>query len=338
MAHEDPKGVSGAPGLQQAAVHGGDARLAGDLSASRLSGQAVAAAFVNADAGAAVADQEPGDVPGEVGPAHLRSWVLLFALWATGAPVARAVSGDKPAPAHRPGPATVTATYEAAEFPDIYLGAGGEIRGEQGIEIWEVGRPSRLNRELGIVHVVAAAVSARQPAQLTEKEFLAFAEETAAKVAVKAGGNALVLTDVFKDKHGAVHFDYRVSVFLREDESVDGPILFDASIKDADGNRVPNGTATAIQITHDPDNDPIVLVWPETGPFTHTRVGGNVLVKVCVSIDGRVTEATIVKSSGTALLDIRAFRKARNSKYEPSKVHDRPVASCRYSRYIWKAY
>lgn len=116
-----------------------------------------------------------------------RSWVLLFALWATVALMAGAASSDNPAPTHWSGPGAVTATYETAEFPDVYLGAGGQVRREQGIEIWEVGRPSRLNRELGIVHVVAAAGSARQPAQLTEKEFLSFAEETAAKVAFKAG-------------------------------------------------------------------------------------------------------------------------------------------------------
>jgi TonB family protein len=254
----------------------------------------------------------------------LRFWVLLRAFWATGVLGAPAASSADSAPAPWPGPAAVTATYESAKYPDLYQGDGGEIKSVQGIEIWEVGRPTRPNRELGVVHVVVAAVSPSQPAQLTDREFFDLVEGMVATAALKVGGGVVVLRDILKDNTGAMHFKYRVSVYSTESGVPGDPVLHDATTKDADGNSVPNGVGTAIHTTWVPDIGPNHLI------------AGDALANICVGVDGSVTEATIIKSSGHAELDTIALRAARTSRYSPSTVRGRPVASCKYMRYTWK--
>jgi TonB family protein len=252
----------------------------------------------------------------------------------------RYVSAGDATAASWPAADSVTTNYEPTEFHDVYLGAGGEVRRVQGIDIWESGRPARMNRELGTVHVVVAATTSKSPAVWTTDEFFAYSEGAVAKLAAAAGGNAVVLTDVAKDERGATHFGYRVSAYLAEGDRTEGPVLFDEAIKDADGNRAPNGTSTGIRITRAVNfGHHLIKVVPEPGiRGPGPRVSGNVLAKLCVGADKQVTDASVVKSSGSEILDIAAMGLTKGSRYEPATVHGRPVASCEYVRYVWKPY
>ena len=220
----------------------------------------------------------------------------------------------------------MAASYEPYQDADVYEGEGAEIKYVQGLEFWIVGKPAQLHRDLGIVHITVAPLSSRLPAELTDKDFFDVVEAMVAKDALKAGGNAVVLRSALKDPKGTTHLDYRVIAYSPEGARVDGPVLHDPTIKDADGNKVPNGIGTDVRTIQAAD------AAEENVDFLE----GTALANVCVGADGAVGDVTIVQSSGHKELDALALKSARTSKYLPATVHDRPIAHCKYIRYTWQ--
>lgn len=56
------------------------------------------------------------------------------------------------------------------------------------------------------------------------------------------------------------------------------------------------------------------------------RTNGKALVQVALDDAGRVTNVTVVASSGNALLDRAALKTVRDATYEPASVGGIPVA------------
>lgn len=55
-------------------------------------------------------------------------------------------------------------------------------------------------------------------------------------------------------------------------------------------------------------------------------IEGSVMIKAFVDINGDVTEAKVVKSSGVQSMDNSALESAKRSKFEPGIKDDKPVA------------
>ncbi len=251
---------------------------------------------------------------------------LLAVVWTTSGLAASDSPDHDKAIAIWPGPDAVSTTFKPAESPIFYQGEGGTTKSVQGIDFWNFGRPSRVNRMLGTVTVKIAPLKKGQSPQLSGEDFNTLIEESAAKVASTAGASAAILMQIFKYSDGTVYCTYRLVVYLPEGAVADAPILKDATMMDADGNKVQNGSEVPIRTLRVPDL--------HKGDWLH--VEASAFVMVCVGIDGAVTETSIITSSGHKELDAIALEAARSGKYSPATARDRPVSSCKDYKMTWK--
>jgi len=179
---------------------------------------------------------------------------------------------------------------------------------------------------LGTVRVKIAPLKSGQSQKLNSDEFNTLIDETVAKAASTAGASAAILMQVSRERDGTSYCYYRLVVYLPEGAVVDAPIWKDATVMDADGNKVSNGLEKPIT----------TLQWPDMTEGNRWRPAGTAFVHVCVGIDGAVTESSIVTSSGDKESDALGLKAARNARYSPATVRGRPVNSCKNYRITWK--
>ena len=195
----------------------------------------------------------------------------------------------------------------------------------QGIDFWVIGRPPRANKMLGTVTVDVAALKPKQAPQLTNEEFFSVVQEKVASQASGLGASAAILTSVLKDQRGNAHLYYRVVVYLPENTIFDAPVRNDPTLLDADGNKVANGLETPIS----------TLMLPDISDGNRWRFDGTAVVNVCVGTDGKLTEDSIITSSGHKELDALGLDTMKHGKYSPATVRGRPVVSCKDYRLTW---
>jgi TonB family protein len=117
-----------------------------------------------------------------------------------------------------------------------------------------------------------------------------------------------------------------------------GPENFKEPVRSADipvGNGpVSSGPGPGSGAKHEgnlpvPDVTPVMVYAPKRGYPVQARKHnweGRVWVKALVGIDGKVKEATVLESSGCAILDASALKSAKKRRYKPAQKDGNPVA------------
>lgn len=242
------------------------------------------------------------------------------------------VASDSPSPADSallwPGPDAVSATFRPVDTPMLFQGEGGSVATVRGVDLWIVGRPSRVNRVLGILTIKVAGLQPGQPAQLNNRQFNVLIEDTVVKEASKAGAVAAILMEVSKEHDGTSTLYYRLITYLPEGAVADVPISRDPTIRDADGRVAPNGSEVPLKMLE----PPIMLDGDRPLPDGHATVN------ICVGANGRLTGSSIVVSSGDNHTDGILYLQIKYGKYSAATVHGHPIDSCEDFPLSWKTH
>ena len=212
-------------------------------------------------------------------------------------------------------PTTISLAYTALKNPMFFQGDGGTARTVDGIEFWDTGRPQKVNKAI-------ASVSS----QLTRRNWgtpdqRAALESALAKLAREIKGDAVIPLTLPDDTAG--EGPLRVWIIKYTDEAPPRGILLqhDESVKDADGNVVPNGSEKPMRGIRFAD------VNEAMGPGRHSL--GEAVVRVCINADGTSAETPlVVRSSGHRDVDEGAVREMMRSTFAPATVNGKPVRSC----------
>jgi len=250
----------------------------------------------------------------------------MAALWAFAGSAASDPADHDNARAIWPGPAAVNTVFSPTDSPVLLQGKGGKVKSVRGIDLWSVGRPSRVNRLLGMLTVRIAPLKHGQAPQLNNQQFDALIDDTVVNAATTAGASAAVLTDLLKLDDGTALIYYRLVAYLPEGAVLDAPIHKDPPVVGVEANMTPSGSVTPIA----------TLYIPDIQEENDHHLEGQVILRVCVGIDGKVSSNTIVASSGLKELDDLALKVANHGKYSPAKIDGRPVKSCKDYKYNWR--
>jgi TonB family protein len=207
----------------------------------------------------------------------------------------------------------------------LYRGDGGTAKTVQGMDIWTIGRPSTLNRNLGNEYVLL-----RIPHGGNGQADTAYSDSQIEAVVVdqakKAGADAIIPLSIRSHTGTGIVWTYRLIKYTRGDAPADMAIATDDGVKDADGVLAPNGSDTGIGVTFVPD----------MAKYYSGRLTGKAIVHICVDRDGALVQPLSVSTtSGHSELDQAAIHMVNDMRLLPATVNGRPVDRCTDMPFKW---
>jgi TonB family protein len=226
-----------------------------------------------------------------------------------------------------PAPTTLEGGFTPAPVQTLFKGEGGTQHSVDGIEIWTIGRRSKVNRGPGDLSIsLHLDKNENEAVNITELE--PQVESYVADAAHKMGADAAIPMSIWAHIPVGMLRRYRLIQYLRGDVPSDMTVKTDDAILDADGMLAPNGSEVGITI-----GPP----FPFLAKYYCCGVKGKVIVHVCVDRKGVLTQPVSVSTtSGHTVLDQAAIRAASVTTFHPATVNGGAVDRCSDFQMVWR--
>ncbi len=90
-------------------------------------------------------------------------------------------------------------------------------------------------------------------------------------------------------------------------------------------------------LTHRPVMDPSSQLPDYPRAAERDRDSGTTTLETCVTVEGKLVDVKVVKSSGSEVLDKATLEWAKTAKYQPARFNDEPFAVCGYLLdWVWQ--
>jgi len=204
----------------------------------------------------------------------------------------------------------------------IYQGAGGTTQSVDGMEMWVMGRPSRVYKQVGyMIYFLPEEPHFSKCVDLPR-------ESDAARVARLANGDAVIPLG-----RSGSQVQYRVIKYLSADEAGNA-FVTDEGVATTFDNAAAVHSAPKM-ITARPMAIAMAPPLIDFAPRDLLKAGTKRIVdiKVCTGADGRLDRPTeIVATSGVPALDNATVQWASAVTYRPQMIDGKPTAGCKSIR------